>query len=163
MPFDRTKIRESHSTGCNEVSLEVPRAGAHTDRHGRSARGASIFMCDGRMVRTALLLMLMGGWLSGCTLSGNWRAVHRPDDPQRPGVEVITFSTDGRFTMTSSDEIDRRTVTGTYSFAFGRLRLRPDREERPTYSGYRRPNGMLVVTGPEGPAESRVVLEKSGP
>jgi hypothetical protein len=105
----------------------------------------------------------MGGLLGGCALSGDWQAVDRPNGPRRPAVEFVSFSTGGRFTLTSSDDVDRRTVTGTYSFVFGRLSLRPDNEERPTYSGHRRPDGKLVVVGPEGMEKSRVVLEKSRP
>lgn len=117
----------------------------------------------GAKIGALVLVLFIAGCTGGCALSGDWRAVQNPRDPQRSGVECVTFSTDGRFTLTSSDEEERRTVTGTYSFAFGQLRLRLDKEVKPTYSGYRRLDGKLLVAGPDGPNKSRAILQKSSP
>lgn len=100
--------------------------------------------------------------LSGCSIAGSWKTVETTPRERTFPVDVLTLTSDGRFTATGWRNGEPGTRTGTYRWSGSTLRLEMDDGTTVQFAGRRRTDGSLLLIDRSSAVECRAVLTQAG-
>jgi hypothetical protein len=110
------------------------------------------------------VVMLLVAWLiGGCSITGTWKTVKvEPEDATGRGpFQMVTFAEDGQYSATHQYGDEVRTSTGTYTWGWGKLTIKPHDEEARQYAGgYSAVTKQLVLSHQVEGQKVTATLEK---
>jgi hypothetical protein len=98
----------------------------------------------------------------GCRLDGSWTRVEPAQASPRHArvIDAVTFTPDGRYTITETRGSERITTTGRYAFSGTSLVLNEEGDGSRTLICRRSPGAALTIENPAPGAGQPVTLQR---
>ncbi len=112
---------------------------------------------------TPVVILFVAWLIGGCSITGTWKTVKvEPDDAVgRVPFQMVTFAEDGQYSATHQYGNEVRTSTGTYTWAWGKLTIKPHDQEARQYPGsYNAVTKQLVLSHQVEGQKVKATLEK---